>query len=53
MAEIAKIPFLGSVPIDPRVGKLAGQGLAAVKELPDSHTSKVFVEVVKLLADSL
>ncbi|KAJ8729881.1 hypothetical protein PYW07_016919 [Mythimna separata] len=52
LADIAKIPFMGSVPIDPRVGKLAGQGLAAVKELPDSTTSKIFSELVNLLADA-
>lgn len=42
---------MGSVPIDPRVGKLAGQGLAAVKELPDSTTSKIFTEIVNRLID--
>lgn len=51
LADISKIPFMGSVPIDPRVGKLAGQGLAAVKELPDSRTSKVFTELVMQLAE--
>lgn len=52
LAEIAKIPFLGSLPIDPRVGKLAGQGVAAVKEIPNSNTSKVFSELVKHLTES-
>ncbi|CAH0579487.1 unnamed protein product [Chrysodeixis includens] len=52
LADISKIPFMGSVPIDPRVGKLAGQGLAAVKELPDSTTSKVFTNVVNQLAEA-
>ncbi|XP_049869580.1 cytosolic Fe-S cluster assembly factor NUBP2 homolog [Pectinophora gossypiella] len=52
LAELSKIPFLGSVPIDPRVGKLAGQGVAAVKELPDSTTSKVFTELVRTLAET-
>ncbi|KAH9632059.1 hypothetical protein HF086_015263 [Spodoptera exigua] len=53
LADISKIPFMGSVPIDPRVGKLAGQGLAAIKELPDSTTSKVFTELVNQLALNL
>lgn len=43
---------MGSVPIDPRVGKLAGQGLAAVKELPGSTTSKIFNELVNQLAET-
>ncbi|KOB58202.1 Uncharacterized protein OBRU01_25423, partial [Operophtera brumata] len=50
LAEYAKIAFLGSLPIDPRVGQLVGQGLAVVKELPDSNTSKVFNSLVDLLA---
>ncbi|CAH2037083.1 unnamed protein product, partial [Iphiclides podalirius] len=50
LAEIAKIPFLGTLPIDPRVGKLAGIGIAAVKELPDSDTSKVFNHLATLLS---
>lgn len=52
LADISKIPFMGSLPIDPRVGKLAGQGVAAVKELPDSTTSKIFNELVNQLADT-
>lgn len=46
LAEISKIPFLGTIPIDPRVGALAGKGIAAVKELPESNTSKVFNALV-------
>lgn len=52
LSEISKIPFMGGVPIDPRVGRLAGQGLAAVKELPNSTTSRVFTEVVNMLSDT-
>ncbi|XP_052750241.1 cytosolic Fe-S cluster assembly factor NUBP2 homolog isoform X2 [Galleria mellonella] len=51
LAEISKIPFLGSLPIDPRVGKLAGRGVAAIKELPDSKTSQVFNELVTQLSE--
>ncbi|XP_013143427.1 PREDICTED: cytosolic Fe-S cluster assembly factor NUBP2 homolog [Papilio polytes] len=53
LAEISKLQFLGTIPIDPRVGKLAGQGLAAVKELPDSSTSKVFNDLVTAFAESI
>ncbi|KPJ17657.1 Cytosolic Fe-S cluster assembly factor NUBP2-like [Papilio machaon] len=53
LAEISKLQFLGCLPIDVRVGKLAGQGLAAVKELPDSTTSKVFNDLVTVLAESI
>ncbi|KPI93141.1 PREDICTED: cytosolic Fe-S cluster assembly factor NUBP2 homolog [Papilio xuthus] len=53
LAEISKLQFLGCLPIDARVGKLAGQGLAAVKELPDSTTSKVLNDLVTVLAESI
>jgi len=49
LASISKIPFLGTLPIDPRVGKLAGTGKSALSELPDSTTAKVFVEIVNKL----
>ncbi|XP_045771805.1 cytosolic Fe-S cluster assembly factor NUBP2 homolog [Maniola jurtina] len=46
LAELSKLPFLGCIPIDPRVGALAGKGVAAVKELPESNTSRVFSDLV-------
>lgn len=51
LAEINNLTFLGTVPIDPRVAKLAGLGLSAVKELPDSRTGNVFAEIAKSLSD--
>uniref|UniRef100_U5ETQ3 Cytosolic Fe-S cluster assembly factor NUBP2 homolog n=1 Tax=Corethrella appendiculata TaxID=1370023 RepID=U5ETQ3_9DIPT len=49
LAEIAKVPLLGVLPIDPRVGNLAGTGLACIKELPDCTTSKVLTNIVKTI----
>lgn len=51
LADLTKIQFLGSLPIDPRVGKLAGKGIAAVKELPDSATSNVFNNLASQLSE--
>ncbi|CAG9584913.1 unnamed protein product [Danaus chrysippus] len=51
LADLTKIQFLGSLPIDPRVGKLAGKGIAAVKELPDSATSMVFNNLANQLSE--
>ncbi|KAG5895882.1 hypothetical protein JTB14_000497 [Gonioctena quinquepunctata] len=45
LAEITKIPFLGTLPIDPRVGQLLGK--ACVKELPESPSAKVFLNIVQ------
>ncbi|XP_047505164.1 cytosolic Fe-S cluster assembly factor NUBP2 homolog [Pieris napi] len=53
LAELAKLPFLGTLPIDPRVGQLAGQGLSAFKEIPESSTSKVFGHIVDSLGGLL
>jgi Mrp family chromosome partitioning ATPase len=47
LAELAKVPHLGTLPIDPRVGSLAGTGLACVTELPTSTTSVVLREIVE------
>ncbi|XP_066258276.1 cytosolic Fe-S cluster assembly factor Nubp2 homolog isoform X1 [Euwallacea similis] len=44
LAELAKVPFLGALPIDPRVGELLGK--AAVTELPESPAGKVFNDIV-------
>lgn len=49
LAELAKVPFLGTLPIDPRVGDLGGTGKACVTELPECTTSKVLLDIVKRL----
>jgi Mrp family chromosome partitioning ATPase len=48
-AEIIKVPLLGSLPIDPRVGVLAGSGKAIVTEMKDSTTAIVLREIVEKL----
>jgi len=50
LAELAKVPFLGRLPIDPRVGDLAGSGKSCLTELPDCTTSKVLKEIVAKLS---
>lgn len=44
LAELAKIPLLGSLPIDPRVGELLGK--PCLKELPESPSAKAFSQIV-------
>lgn len=44
LAQLKELPHLGTLPIDPRVGKLLGQ--AVVKELPESKAAIVFNEIV-------
>lgn len=51
LAELVKVPLLGTLPIDPRVGALGGTGKACVVELPDCTTSKVFREIVEQITE--
>jgi ATP-binding protein involved in chromosome partitioning len=46
MAQEANVPFLGSIPIDPKVGADADKGLPFVIAHPESGASKVFNEIV-------
>ncbi|EFA08218.1 cytosolic Fe-S cluster assembly factor Nubp2 homolog [Tribolium castaneum] len=45
LAQLAQVPFLGVLPIDPRVGALLGK--ACVTELPDSPSAKTFNTIVQ------
>jgi Mrp family chromosome partitioning ATPase len=47
LANLAQVPFLGVLPIDPRVGSLLGK--ACVTELPDSPSAKTFNEIAEKL----
>lgn len=47
LAEITKIPLLGTLPIDPKVGQLLGK--SCVREFPDSPLSKEFINIMKRL----
>ncbi|ENN77901.1 cytosolic Fe-S cluster assembly factor NUBP2 homolog [Dendroctonus ponderosae] len=44
LAQLSKIPFLGSLPIDPRVGEMLG--IACIKQLPNSPAALVFSQIV-------
>ncbi|XP_067005188.1 cytosolic Fe-S cluster assembly factor Nubp2 homolog [Anabrus simplex] len=52
LAEMAQVPFLGSVPIDPRVGECGEKGTSCIKMLPDSPVTAVFQSIVRKLTDS-
>ena len=46
MAEETGVPFLGSIPIDPKVGADSDKGSPFVIEHADSPAAKVFTEIV-------
>ncbi len=47
MAEEAGSPFLGSIPMDPKISAEADKGLPFVIAQPDSAAAKVFMEIVE------
>jgi ATP-binding protein involved in chromosome partitioning len=47
MAEETGVPFLGSIPIDPKVSMDSDKGSPFVIEHTGSPAAKVFVEIVK------
>jgi len=47
MAEDVEIPFLGSIPLDPRIGKSCDNGLSFLDEYPDSPASKAYLKIIE------
>lgn len=42
----AGIPYLGSIPLDPRIGKSCDSGISFLEEYPDSPATQAYVEIV-------
>lgn len=42
----AGIPFLGAIPLDPRIGKSCDQGISFLEEYPDSPATKAYAGIV-------
>ena len=47
IAEALSVPYLGSIPIDPKICRDADNGMPFVAESPDSLSAKSFVGIVK------
>lgn len=47
IAEELNVPFLGSIPIEPKVCEDSDKGVPFVTEHPESTASKAFMEIVK------
>ena len=47
MAEEAGVPFLGSIPLDPKIGVASDRGSPFVIEHADSSAAEAFIEIVK------
>jgi ATP-binding protein involved in chromosome partitioning len=53
VAEDMSVPFLGSIPIDPRVSASCDSGKPFVEEYPDSVAAKAFGEIVRRLTEKV
>ncbi|KAK3941115.1 P-loop containing nucleoside triphosphate hydrolase protein [Diplogelasinospora grovesii] len=53
LAEETGIPFLGSIPLDPRIGIACDYGESFLDSFADSPTSKAVLQVVRGLSDQL
>ncbi len=51
LAEEAGIPFLGSIPLDPRISEANDMGVPFLLKYPDSEASKAIMEIVDKLID--
>lgn len=50
LANELNVPFLGAIPIDPRIREGGDNGKPIVSSMPDSENSKVLFEIAKNLA---
>jgi nitrogenase subunit NifH len=46
LAKQFQVPFLGAVPLDPRIAKCCDFGQSFVDEFPDSAATKAFLSIV-------
>lgn len=52
-AESLQVPFLGEVPIEPRMRAAADNGKTIFEVAPDAEAARVFLEVARQLVDTL
>ncbi|CAH1170242.1 unnamed protein product [Phaedon cochleariae] len=52
MCEDLRVPFLGSLPLDPRIARCCDEGRDFITELPDSPALKASSEIVKRVLES-
>src|SRR5262249_5552515 len=53
LAGDAEVPFLGEIPIDPRVAQCGDTGDPIVHKLPDTPVSKAYLKLAQTVVDGL
>ncbi|MFM8272866.1 MAG: Mrp/NBP35 family ATP-binding protein [Gemmata sp.] len=51
LAQESSVPFLGEIPIDPRVAQCGDQGEPLVRKHPDSAVARAYMTLAKTVAD--
>lgn len=51
LADLIKVPFLGSIPIDPSLGECGEKGTSCISVNPSSPAAKVFQDLVQTIAE--
>ena len=47
MAADMEIPFLGKVPLDPRIGRCCDEGKSFLSEVPDSPAADAYKKIIQ------
>ena len=47
MASDMGVPFLGKLPLDPRIGKCCDEGKSFLTEVPDSPAAKAYAALIQ------
>ena len=50
MASDMGVPFLGRLPLDPRIAKCCDEGKSFLSEVPDSPAAKAYAAIIKGIA---
>lgn len=51
LAKDMRIPFLGKLPLDPRIGKCCDEGKSFLSEVPDSPAAKSYKEIIQKIVN--
>lgn len=51
MATEMKVPFLGKVPLDPRIGRCCDEGKSFLSEVPESPATNAYKQIIERILD--
>ena len=47
MAADMRVPFLGKVPLDPRIGRCCDEGKSFLSEIPESPAAEAYKQIIQ------